>query len=128
MTDPIADMLARLRNGSKALLPAVDLPYSKMKEAIARILKSEGYVADYSVECQGAKTLKVKLKYHGRKSVIEGLRRVSKPGLRRYVGATGMPRVLGGMGTVIVSTPRGVMTGIQASRQSVGGELICYVW
>jgi small subunit ribosomal protein S8 len=128
MTDPIADMLTRLRNASRALLPTVEIPHSRMKEGIARILKKEGYVADYSIESQPRKNLRLKLKYNGRKGVIEGLRRVSKPGLRRYVGSTEVPRVLGGMGTAILSTPRGLMTGTEARKENVGGELVCYVW
>lgn len=128
MTDPISDMLTSIRNASLALLPTVDLPHSRIKEGIATILKKEGYISDCAVEGKPAKRLKLKLKYDGRKGVIAGLRRISTPGLRRYVGATEIPRVLGGMGTAIVSTPRGVMTGTEARKQNVGGELICYVW
>jgi len=128
MTDPISDMLARIRNASLALVPEVEVSHSKMKESIAGILKKEGYIADCSVEGKTAKKIKLKLKFQGRKGIIAGLRRVSKPGLRRYVGATEIPRVLGGMGTAIVSTSRGVMTGVQARKQSLGGELICYIW
>ncbi len=127
MTDPISDLLTRLRNANLALVPEMEVSHSKMKESIARILKKEGYIADCSVESE-AKKLKLKLKYEGRKGVIVGLKRVSKPGLRRYVRATEIPRVLGGMGTAIVSTPRGVMTGVDARKQNLGGELICYVW
>lgn len=128
MTDPIADMLTRIRNASQALLPEVEIVHSKMKESIARILKQEGYVADYTVAGQPIKTIKLKLKYQGRRGVIERLQRASSPGLRRYVGATEIPRVLGGMGTAIISTSRGVMTGTEARKQNVGGELICTVW
>ena len=128
MTDPISDMLTRIRNANLALVPEVEVAHSKMKESIANILKKEGYIADCQVEGKAAKKIKLKLKFHGRKGIIAGLKRVSKPGLRRYVGATEIPRVLGGMGTAIVSTSRGVMTGVQARRQSLGGELICYVW
>ena len=128
MTDPISDMLTRIRNASLALVPDVEVSHSRMKESIAGILKKEGYIADCSVEGKTAKKIKLKLKFQGRKGIIVGLRRVSKPGLRRYVGATEIPRVLGGMGTSIVSTSRGVMTGVQARKQSLGGELICYVW
>ncbi len=128
MTDPISDLLARLRNANLALVPEVEISHSRMKESIANILKKEGYIADCSVEGKTAKKLKLKLKYQGRKGVIVGLKRVSKPGLRRYVRATEIPRVLGGMGTAIVSTPRGVMTGVDARKQNLGGELICYVW
>jgi small subunit ribosomal protein S8 len=128
MTDPISDMLTRIRNAHRALLPTVELPHSKMKESIAGILKREGYISDYSVDGQALKKLKLKLKYDGRRGVIEGLRRVSKPGLRRYVGSTEIPRVRGGMGVAIVSTPQGVMSGNQARKNNLGGELLCYVW
>jgi small subunit ribosomal protein S8 len=128
MTDTIADMLARIRNASRALLPLAEVPHSKMKESIAHILKKEGYVADVTVEGTTFKKLKLKLKYQGKKSVIEGLRRVSTPGLRRYVGATDIPRVRGGLGVVIISTSQGVMTGAEARKKNLGGELICYVW
>ena len=128
MSDPISDMLTRIRNANLALLPEVEVAHSKMKESIAGILKKEGYIADCSVEGKTAKKIRLKLKFLGRKGIIAGLKRVSKPGLRRYVGATEIPRVLGGMGTAIVSTSRGVMTGVQARKQSLGGELICYIW
>ena len=128
MTDPISDMLTRIRNASLALVPEVEVSHSRIKESIASILKKEGYIADCHVEGKTAKKIKLKLKFQGRKGIIAGLKRVSKPGLRRYVGATEIPRVLGGMGTSIISTSRGVMTGVQARKQSLGGELICYVW
>ncbi|MGD0538830.1 MAG: 30S ribosomal protein S8 [Verrucomicrobiota bacterium] len=128
MTDPIADLLTRIRNANQALLPALALPHSRLKERIAHILKQEGYIADCSVEGDKIKTLKLKLKYQGRKAVIEGLRRVSTPGLRHYVGTRDIPRVLGGMGVAILSTPRGVMTGVEARKQNVGGEVLCYIW
>ncbi len=128
MTDPISDMLTRIRNANAALLPTIELPHSKMKESIAHILKREGYIADCSVEGKPLKKIKLKLKYQGRKGVIEGLRRVSTPGLRRYVGSTEIPRVLGGLGTSIVSTSQGLMTGTQARKQNLGGELLCYIW
>jgi len=128
MSDPIADMLTRIRNAGKALLPAVELPHSRMKESVAKILKSEGYVGDVAVEGNTIKKLKIRLKYQGKKNVIEGLKRVSRPGLRRYVGSTEIPRVLSGMGVSIVSTPEGVMTGEQAKKKNLGGELLCYVW
>ena len=128
MTDPISDMLTRIRNASRALLPTVEIPHSKMKESIAHILKKEGYVSEVAVEKTKHKTLKLKLKYQGQKAVIEGLRRVSKPGLRHYVGSTEIPRVLNGLGVSVVSTPEGLMTGTQARRKNLGGELICYVW
>jgi small subunit ribosomal protein S8 len=128
MTDPISDMLTRIRNAHRALLPALELPHSKLKESVAGILKKEGYLADVTVEGKPLKKLKLKLKYQGKKGVIEGLRRVSSPGLRRYVGATEIPRVRGGLGTAIVSTSQGVMSGTQARKNNLGGELLCYVW
>jgi len=128
MSDPIADLLTRIRNAAKALLPAVELPHSRMKESVAKILKSEGYVIDVAVEGNAVKKLKIRLKYQGKKCVIEGIKRVSRPGLRRYVGSTEIPRVLSGMGVSIVSTSEGVMTGAQAKKKNLGGELLCYVW
>jgi small subunit ribosomal protein S8 len=128
MIDPISDMLTRIRNASRALLPTVELPHSRVKEGIAAILKKEGYIADMTVEKDRFKTLKLRLKYQGKKSVIEGLRRVSKPGLRHYVGAREIPRVLGGMGVAVVSTPEGMMTGVQARKKNIGGEVVCYIW
>jgi small subunit ribosomal protein S8 len=128
MSDPISDMLTRIRNASRALLPAVELPHSRMKESLANILKKEGYVAEVSVDGKTIKKLKIQLKYQGKKNVIEGLKRVSKPGLRKYVGSTEIPRVLGGLGISIVSTPEGVMTGTQAKKKNLGGELLCYIW
>jgi small subunit ribosomal protein S8 len=129
MTDPISDMLARIRNANRALLPGVEVPHSKIKESIATILKKEGYINDFAVEGKTAKrTIKVKLKYQGKKSIIEGMQRVSTPGLRRYVGSTDIPRVRGGMGVAVLSTSEGVMTGVQARKKNIGGELLCYVW
>ncbi len=128
MTDPISDMLTRIRNAHRALLPGVEMPHSKVKEGIAHILRKEGYIAEVAVEGKPFKKIKLKLKYEGKKGVIDGLRRVSSPGLRRYVGATDIPRVLGGLGTAILSTSQGVMTGTQARKQNLGGELVCYVW
>lgn len=121
-------MLTRIRNANTALLPDVEVGHSKVKESIADILKREGYLADYAVEGKEVKKLKLKLKFNGRKGVIAGLRRVSSPGLRRYVGSTEIPRVLGGLGVAIVSTPKGLMTGTEARKQNVGGELICFIW
>jgi len=128
MNDPISDMLTRIRNAHRALLPAVEVPHSKMKESIAHLLKKEGYVAEVAIEGTPLKKIKLKLKYEGRKGVIEGLRRVSSPGLRRYVGATEIPRVRGGLGTAILSTSQGLMTGVQARKSNIGGELLCYIW
>ncbi len=128
MIDPIADMLTRIRNASRALLPTVAIPHSRMKESLAHILKAEGYVAEVAVEGKIPKKLTLRLKYEGKKSVIEGLKRVSKPGLRNYVGATEIPRVRGGLGVAVVSTSEGVMTGQEARKKNIGGELLCYVW
>jgi small subunit ribosomal protein S8 len=128
MVDPIADMLTRIRNAGRALLPTVQIPHSRMKESIAGILKLEGYVAEVNVEGKMPKTIKLKLKYEGKKAVIEGLKRISTPGLRRYVGATEIPRVRGGLGVAVVSTSEGIMTGTQARKKNLGGELVCYVW
>jgi small subunit ribosomal protein S8 len=128
MSDPISDMLTRIRNAGKALRPVVELPHSRMKESVAKILKREGYVGEVAVDGSKIKRIKIHLKYQGKKSVIEGIKRVSKPGLRRYVGATEIPRVLGGLGVSIVSTPEGLMTGNEAKKKNLGGELLCYVW
>ncbi|HTX14226.1 MAG TPA: 30S ribosomal protein S8 [Candidatus Baltobacteraceae bacterium] len=129
-TDPIADMLTRIRNGVRAKHPRVDLPSSKLKVEIARILKDEGYLTNFKVvEEKGKKTLRVFLRYTpDRRGVITDLKRVSRPGSRRYVGKTGIRAVVGGMGIAIVSTPRGLMTGHAARKEGVGGELLCEVW
>jgi small subunit ribosomal protein S8 len=128
MNDPISDLLTRIRNANRALLPTVELPHSKIKESIVGILKREGYIADFAVEGKLPRMIKVKLKYQGKKSIIEGLRRISTPGLRRYVGATEIPRVRGGLGVAVLSTSEGLLTDVQARRKNIGGELICYVW
>lgn len=128
MNDPISDMLTRIRNASRALQPVVEVPHSKMKESIATIFKREGYISDFNVDGATLKTLKMKLKYQGKRCVIEGLRRISSPGLRRYVGSTEIPRVRGGLGVAVVSTSEGLMTDVQARRKNLGGELVCYVW
>lgn len=130
MSDPISDMLTRIRNGGRALLPVVELPHSRIKENVAKILKSEGYVTDVAVEgeSQAKKRIKIRLKYNGKKSVIEGLKRISKPGLRKYVGSTEIPRVRGGLGVAIVSTSEGLFTDSQARKKNLGGELLCYIW
>jgi small subunit ribosomal protein S8 len=129
-TDPIADFLTRIRNGSRARHPRVDMPSSKLKIEIARILKDEGYLANFKVvDEKGKKTLRVFLRYTPeRLSVITDLKRVSRPGSRRYVGKTGIRPVVGGMGIAILSTPRGLMTGQSARKEGVGGELLCEVW
>ena len=128
MSDPISDLLTRIRNGGRALLPAIELPHSRIKESVAKLLKSEGYVGEVSVEGDVKKTIKISLKFNGKKSVIEGLKRVSKPGLRRYVGSTEIPRVRGGLGVAIVSTSEGLLTDQQARKKNLGGELLCYIW
>ncbi len=129
-TDPIADMLTRLRNASQARHAAVDVPFSRMKLAIAKILEQEGYVSGFDIKDRdNSKALRVNLKYDSQKRpVLNGLRRVSKPGLRVYAGMHDMPRVLGGAGTVVVSTNRGIMTGREARRRHLGGELIAEIW
>jgi len=129
-TDPIADMLTRIRNASRAKHARLDLPSSKMKIEIARILKDEGYLANYKVvEEKGKKTLRIFLRYTSdRRSVITDLKRVSRPGSRRYVGKFGIRPVVGGIGLSILSTPRGLMTGSAARKEGVGGELLCEVW
>ena len=129
VTDPIADFLARVRNGARAQQLEVLIPYSKIKAEIARILKEEGYISDYSLDTSGGRPrIKVINKLVDRSSAIAGLRRVSRPGLRRYVGADEIPRVLGGMGLAILSTSRGVLSGREARKQKIGGELLGYVW
>ena len=129
VTDPIADFLTRVRNGARAQQLEVLIPYSKIKAEIARVLKEEGYISDYSVDTSGAHPrIKLINKLVDRSSAIAGLRRVSRPGLRRYVGADEIPRVLGGMGVAILSTSRGVVSGREARKQKLGGELLAYVW
>ena len=129
VTDPIADFLTRIRNGTLAQKPEVLVPYSKVKAEIARVLKDEGYITDYSIDTSAAHPrIKITNKLVDRSSAIAGLRRVSRPGLRRYVGTDEIPRVLGGMGVVILSTSRGVLSGREARKQKVGGELLAYVW
>src|ERR1700676_2416676 len=132
MTDPVADMLTRIRNANKALHDRVELPSSKLKEEIARILKEEGYVRDYHVVEAGElpyKVLVVELKYgRSRERVLTGVKRISKPGRRIYAGKDRLPRVLGGMGTAILSTSRGVITSRTAEREGIGGEVICFIW
>ena len=129
-SDPIADLLTRIRNGSRARHPRVDVPSSRLKVEIVRILKDEGYIANFKVaDEKGKRTLRIFLRYTpDRHSVITDLRRISRPGSRRYTGKAGIRSVVGGMGIVILSTPRGVMTGQSARRGGVGGELLCEVW
>ncbi len=128
MTDPIADMLTRIRNGQKARKVSVSMPASKEKESIAAVLKDEGYVTSFETTGEGAeKTLSVELKYFEGTPVIETVKRISKPGLRVYRGKEELPKVLGGLGIAIVSTSAGVMSDRQAREQGVGGEVICVV-
>jgi small subunit ribosomal protein S8 len=130
MTDPIADMLTRLRNAARARKTEFTVPYSRLKSEIARILEKEGYIAGFELETpeKGHPNLKIKNKFVNKVCAIAGLKRVSKPGLRRYVGANEVPRVLGGMGIAVLSTSRGVLTGHEARKQNVGGELLAYIW
>ena len=131
LTDPVADMLTRIRNANKALHETVEMPNSRLKEEIARILKEEGYVRNYRVEqdTRPYKVLVIELKYgRGRERVLTGLKRISKPGRRIYAGKDRLPRVLGGMGTAILSTSRGVITSRTAEAEGIGGEVICFVW
>jgi small subunit ribosomal protein S8 len=129
-TDPIADLLTRIRNATRAKHPRLDLPSSKLKLEITRILKEEGYLANYKVvDEKGKKNLRIFLRYTpDRRSVITDLKRISRPGSRRYVGKFEIRQVVGGMGISIVSTPRGVMTGQSARKEGIGGELLCEVW
>ncbi len=129
LTDPISDFLTRLRNATRAQKHELSLPFSNIKNDMARVLKQEGYITDFSVEGDGAtKSIKVTTKFVEQTSAINGLKRVSRPGLRRYVGAGEIPRVRGGQGIAILSTPRGVLSGREAKRQNVGGELLAYVY
>jgi small subunit ribosomal protein S8 len=130
MTDPIADMLTRIRNAVSSKHDNVTMPSSKLKVAIAKVLKEEGFIRDFAILQEPPRTmLKIDLSYTGRKEpVLSGIKRVSKPGLRVYVQKREIPRVLGGLGVAILSTPEGVMTGQHARQKSVGGEVLCYVW
>jgi len=123
-------MLTRIRNGNSALKPEVLIPYSRLKAEIAKVLKREGYIADFYAEKleNGRQVLKVQLKIVGKERAIVGIKRISRPGLRRYVGSQDVPRVLGGMGISILTTSRGIMTGREAKKANVGGELLAYVW
>ena len=130
MTDPIADMLTRIRNANSAHKDQVSMPFSKLKSHISEILQAEGYIGGWSVEdAEVGKTLVIDLKYGpNRERSIAGVRRVSKPGLRVYAKSTGMPRVLGGLGVAIISTSSGLLTDRQATQKGVGGEVLAYVW
>ena len=128
MTDPIADMLTRIRNGQKARMVSVSMPASKAKEAVANVLKDEGYITSFSTDGEGAaKSLSVELKYFEGVPVIERIERASRPGLRIYRGKEGLPKVLGGLGIAIVSTSSGVMSDRQAREKGIGGEVLCIV-
>mgnify|MGYP003572006432 CR=1 FL=1 len=128
MTDPIADMLTRIRNGQKARMVSVSMPASKAKEAVAKVLKDEGYITSYLTEGEGAtSTLSVELKYFDGVPVIERIQRASSPGLRVYRGKQDLPKVLGGLGVAIVSTSSGVMSDRQAREKGIGGEVLCIV-
>lgn len=130
MTDPIADMLTRIRNGSKAKLEKVDIPSSKLKLEIAKILKDEGYIKNIKmVKDRRQGVIRVYLKYTDEEApVIQGLKRVSRPGCRVYAGNDAIPKVLAGLGVAILSTPKGIQTGKQAKKDNVGGEVLCHVW
>lgn len=130
LNDPISDMLTRIRNATAAGHASVKVPHSRLKSDIARILKREGFVSDYSVEQEGSRSyLRLQLKYgRSEQSVIKGLSRISKPGLRKYVGSDQVPRVLGGIGTAIISTSKGLLTDREARHSKVGGEVLCYIW
>lgn len=130
MSDPIADMLTRIRNASSVFHETVDVPASKLKKEVARILKEEGYIRDYKVMDDGKQgMIRIYLKYApSKRQVITGIKRISKPGLRVYVKRDSIPKVLGGLGIAILSTSRGVMSDREARRANVGGEVICYVW
>jgi small subunit ribosomal protein S8 len=128
MTDPIADLLTRIRNGQAARKSSVTLASSKLKQAILKVLKDEGYIAEYALQNEDGKpTLRIDLKYYEGRPVIDRIERVSRPGLRIYRGKDDLPRVLGGMGTVIISTPKGVMTDKAAQAIGQGGEVLCIV-
>ncbi|MBQ4382169.1 MAG: 30S ribosomal protein S8 [Oscillospiraceae bacterium] len=129
ITDPIADMLTRIRNANSAKHPTVDIPASNMKKAIVQILLDEGYIKNYQIVSDGGQgVIKVTLKYNGNEKVIQGLRRVSKPGLRVYAGTDEIPYVLKGLGVAIISTSKGVMTDKKARAEHVGGEVLAFVW
>ena len=129
VTDPIADLLARVRNAAAAQKPEMFVPYSKIKADIIKILKDEGYITDFELDrTEAHPRIKITNKIANRTSAITGLKRVSRPGLRRYVGSQEIPRVLGGMGVSILSTPKGILSGREAKKQNVGGELLAYVW
>lgn len=129
VTDPIADLLTRIRNANMVNHASVEIPASKLKVELVKLLKEEGYIADYKlVDKDAFKVINVELKYIGNKPVIRGLQRVSTPGLRAYSKAKNLPRVFGGLGVAIVSTSKGLMTDKAARKDNIGGEILCYVW
>ena len=129
MNDPISDMLTRIRNANDARHDTVDVPYSKVKKAIADILVAEGFVASADTLGEGThKTIRITLKYEGKTKVLQGLKRISKPGLRIYANVEELPRVLNGLGIAIISTSKGIMTDKEARKQNVGGEVLAFVW
>ncbi len=129
MTDPISDLLTRIRNAAKAGQQEVFIPFSKLKSEVARILQEEGYVWSYELDTKNVHPrLKIKLKYQGKQPVVRHLRRISKPGLRKYVSCDEIPRVLGGLGIAILSTSRGLMSGNTARKAKIGGELLATIW
>lgn len=130
VTDPIADLLTRIRNANSALKPDVVIPYSRLKAEVTKVLKANGYIADfYSEKLEGGKqVLKIQLKIVGKERSIVGIKRISRPGLRKYVATDEIPRVLGGMGISILTTSKGVMTGHEAKKAGIGGEILAYVW
>lgn len=128
MQDPISDMLTRLRNGAMSMQKQVSIPSSKIKVAIAQVLEQEGYIKGFRVDGDLKKTLLVEMKYFQRRPVVEGLQRVSKPSCRLYCGSKDIPKVKDGLGIAIISTPKGILSGKDAEKQNVGGEILCYVW
>ena len=128
MQDPISDMLTRLRNGYMSKQKEVAIPSSKLKVAIAQVLEQEGYIKGFRVNGEVKKSLIVEMKYFNRRSVVEGIERVSKPSCRQYCGCKDIPKVKDGLGLAILSTPKGILSGRDAEKQNVGGEILCYVW
>ena len=129
LTDPIADMLTRIRNANAVMHEKVDVPHSTLKERLSEILKEEGYIANYKVVTDGnKKSIRVYLKYDGKDRVIKGIKRISKPGLRVYAKSSELPKVLNGLGVAIISTSNGIMTDREARQQKLGGEVIAFVW
>ena len=128
MQDPISDMLTRLRNGYMSKQKEVVIPCSKLKVAIAQVLEQEGYIKGFRVNGEVKKSLIVEMKYFNRRSVVEGIERVSKPSCRLYCGCKDIPKVKDGLGLAILSTPKGILSGADAEKQNVGGEILCYVW